>query len=177
MPKAASEPISTLLEPMERITEILFGVIMTLTFTCTLAVTADQLQVHAMLFGALGCNLAWGAIDAGVYVLTRINIEGRAIATVRQIREADDGNVARQILGSSLHPLLASALSKDQMELIRQNLRQMPEPPEHFNLTKRDWRAAGRLCLLCFFSTFPIALPFVFVSETYRRCVFPMPLP
>jgi hypothetical protein len=60
---------------------------MTLTFTCTLAVTADQLQVHTMLFGALGCNLAWGTIDAGVYLLTRINIEGRAIATVRAIRE------------------------------------------------------------------------------------------
>ena len=126
MPEAASKPIGTLLQPMETITEILLGVIMTLTFTCTLAVTADQLQVRTMLIGALGCNLAWGIIDAGVYLITRINTEGRIIGAVRAIREADDGNVARQILGDSLHPLLASALSKDQLELIRQHLRQMP---------------------------------------------------
>ena len=44
MPEAASKPIGTLLQPMETITEILLGVIMTLTFTCTLAVTADQLR-------------------------------------------------------------------------------------------------------------------------------------
>ena len=151
---------------MERIAEILFGVIMTLTFTCTLAVqTADRLQVRTMLIGALGCNLAWGIIDAGVYLITRINIESRKIAAVRAIREAADGSAARQILGSSLHPLLASALSKDQMELIRQNLRQMPEPLERYRLTKRDWLGAGNICLLCFLSTLPIALPFIFVSE------------
>ena len=166
MPEAASKPISTMLEPMERIAEILFGVIMTLTFTCTLAVeTADRLQVRTMLIGALGCNLAWGIIDAGVYLITRINTEGRIIGAVRAIREADDGNVARQILGDSLHPLLASALSKDQLELIRQHLRQMPEPLERFSLTKRDWLGAGGLCLLCFVSTLPIALPFIFVSD------------
>src|SRR6516165_5483307 len=165
MPEAASKPIGTLLQPMETITEILLGVIMTLTFTCTLAVTADQLQVRTMLIGALGCNLAWGIIDAGVYLITRINIESRKIAAVRAIREAADGSAARQILGSSLHPLLASALSKDQMELIRQNLRQMPEPNERYRLTKRDWLGAGSICLLCFLSTLPIALPFIFVSE------------
>src|SRR6516164_10221831 len=111
------------------------SVIVTLTFTCTLAVTADQLQVHTMLISALGCNLAWGIIDAGVYLITRINTEGRIIAAEHAIREANDGKVARQILGDSLHPLLASALSKDQLELIRQHLRQMPEPPERFSLT------------------------------------------
>jgi len=166
MPEEESKPNGTSLEPMERIAEILFGVIMTLTFPCTLAVqTADRLQVRTMLIGALGCNLAWGIIDAGVYLITRINIESRKIAAVRAIREAADGSAARQILGSSLHPLLASALSKDQMELIRQNLRQMPEPNERYRLTKRDWLGAGSICLLCFLSTLPIALPFIFVSE------------
>ena len=166
MPEEESKPNGTSLDPMERIAEILFGVIMTLTFTCTLAVqTADRLQVCTMLIGALGCNLAWGIIDAGVYLITRINIESRKIAAVRAIREAADGSAARQILGSSLHPLLASALSKDQMELIRQNLRQIPEPLERYRLTKRDWLGAGSICLLCFLSTLPIALPFIFVSE------------
>ena len=155
-----------MLEPMERIAEILFGVIMTLTFTCTLAVeTADRLQVRTMLIGALGCNLAWGIIDAGVYLITRINTESRKVAAVRAIREAADGRAARQILANSFNPALASALSNEQLESMRQNLRQMPEPLQRPKLTKRDWLGAGGLCLLCFVSTLPIALPFIFVSD------------
>jgi VIT1/CCC1 family predicted Fe2+/Mn2+ transporter len=166
MPEATSKPIGTLLDPMERIAEVLFGVVMTLTFTCTLAVeTADRLQVRTMLIGALGCNMAWGIIDAGVYLLTRINTESRKVATVGAIREAADGSAARQILADSLNPVLASALSNDQLESMRQNLRQMPGPLERPALTKRDWLSAGGLCLLCFLSTFPIALPFIFISD------------
>ena len=166
MAEAASKPVGTVLEPMERNAEILFGVIMTLTFTCTLAVeTADRLQVRTMLIGALGCNLAWGIVDAGVYLITRINVESRKIAAVRAIREAANGGGTRQILADSLHPILVSALSNDQLELLRQNLRQRPEPLERYSLSKRDWFGAASVCLLCFLSTLPIALPFVFVSE------------
>jgi hypothetical protein len=166
MPEAASKPTRTALEPMERIAEILFGVIMTLTFTLTFAVeTADRLQVRTMLIGALGCNLAWGIIDAGVYLITRINTENRKVAAVRAMREAANGSAARQILADSLNPVLASALSNDQLESMRQTLRQMPEPPERSGLSKRDWLGAVGLCLLCFLSTFPIALPFIFMSD------------
>jgi hypothetical protein len=166
MPEAASKPIGTMLEPMERIAEILFGVIMTLTFTLTFAVeTADRLQVRTMLIGALGCNLAWGIIDAGVYLITRINTESRKVAAVRAMREAANGSAARQILADSFNPALASALSNEQVESMRQNLRQMSEPLKRPGLTKRDWLGAGGLCLLCFLSTFPIALPFILVSD------------
>ena len=167
MPQAVSRPIGAVLEPIERIAEILFGVIMTLTFTCSLAFgAADRLQVRTMLIGALGCNLAWGIIDAGMYLITRINAESRKVAAVRAMREAATGSAARRVLADSLHPLLESALSNDQLELICQNLRQIPEPVESFGLTNRDWLGAGSVCLLCFLSTFPIAIPFIFVSET-----------
>ena len=40
-----------ILEPMDRISEVLFGLIMALTFTLTLGVvTADRIQVRTMLF-------------------------------------------------------------------------------------------------------------------------------
>ena len=166
MPEASKKSDGPMLEPMERIAEILFGVIMTLTFTCTLAVeAADRLQVRTMLIGALGCNLAWGIIDAGVYLITRINVESRKAAAVHAMREATNASAARQILAESFNPVLASALSNDQLEAMLANLRQMPEAPQRSRLTKRDWFGAGGLGLLCFLSTFPIALPFIFVPE------------
>jgi len=52
------------LDPIDRISELLFGLIMVLTFTGSLSVAgAGRDDVHTMLISAFGCNLAWGIID------------------------------------------------------------------------------------------------------------------
>jgi hypothetical protein len=58
------------LEPVERLSEILFGLIMALTVTNAVSVaTADQITIRTMLIAALGCNLVWRIIDAGMYLM------------------------------------------------------------------------------------------------------------
>ena len=58
------------LDPIDRISEVFFGLIMVLTSTGTLSVlTAGRVEVKTMIMGALGCNLAWGIIDAGMYLM------------------------------------------------------------------------------------------------------------
>ena len=62
-----------LLNPIDRISEILFGLIMALTFTCTISVfEADKAVVKDMLIGAIGCNIAWGLVDAVMYSLLHL---------------------------------------------------------------------------------------------------------
>ena len=154
-----------ILDPMDRISEVLFGVIMALTFTCTLGVaTADHIQVRTMLLSALGCNLAWGIIDGGVHLLARLNEGGRAMVNWRAVRQAADADTAQRIIASALPPLVASVLNPAQLELMRQKLRQLPEPA-HPRLTKNDWLGALGICLLSFLSTFPIIVPFLFFSD------------
>src|SRR5262249_33937564 len=153
------------LEPMDRISEVLFGLIMALTFTCTLAVaTADHLEVRTMLIGALGCNLAWGIIDGGVYLMTRFNERGRDIMRLRAARAAADPAVARALIAEALPPLLASVLPVDQLELMRQKLVRLPEPGRP-RLTGHDGLGALAICLLSFLSTFPIVIPFLLVAD------------
>ena len=49
-----------LLDPIDRNSEILFGLFMVLTFTGTLSVaTAVRQDVRTMLIAAIGCNAAW----------------------------------------------------------------------------------------------------------------------
>jgi hypothetical protein len=56
------------LDPMERISEVLFGLIVVLTITGALAVaTEHHPDIRTMLIGAIGCNLAWRIIDGGMY--------------------------------------------------------------------------------------------------------------
>src|SRR5256885_2262829 len=70
MPEGSFELSSKrVLEPIDRVSEVLFGLIMVLTFTGSLSVAeAGRDDVRTMLIGALGCNLAWGIIDGVLYL-------------------------------------------------------------------------------------------------------------
>jgi hypothetical protein len=166
MSEVPVEPLQSALDPMERISEVLFGTIMALTFTCTLGIaTADTIKIQTMLIGALSCNLAWGIIDAGVYLLTNVNNQARKLLTLRAMREAPDLGTAQRIIAAALPPLLVPIVPAEQLELMRQRLRQLPEQPERPQLTKRDWIGALAICALSFLSVFPIAIPFIFMSD------------
>jgi hypothetical protein len=66
------------LEASDRTAEVLFGLIMVLTFTGSLSVAdAGRADVRAMLIGALGCNLAWGIIDGVLYLMTALAEKSR----------------------------------------------------------------------------------------------------
>ena len=151
---------------MDRISEVLFGLIMVLTCTSTISVvTADRIQIRTMLIGALGCNLAWGIIDAGMYLMARLHEQGRNILMLRAAREASAPEAARAAIAGALPPLLASVLTQEQLELMRQKLRQLPEPPMRPSLTKKDWVGAVAVCLLVFLSTLPVAIPFMLTND------------
>src|SRR5258708_28880433 len=82
------EPFSEkrLMSPIERISEILFGLIMALSFTCAISVVeADRVEVKEMLFGAIGCNIAWGVIDAIMYLMIEISPRGRNMTVLNYV--------------------------------------------------------------------------------------------
>src|SRR5258705_8577697 len=129
MSEVSEIPFGRVLDPMERISETLFGLIMALTFICSLGVaTAGNINIQTMLIGALGCNLAWGIVDGGLYLLARINERGGKILTLRAIRQASDPETAQRVIADALPPALASVLPPEQLELMLQKLQQLPEP-------------------------------------------------
>ena len=127
--------------------------------------TGANINIQTMLIGALGCNLAWGIVDGGLYLLARINERGDKILILRAIRQAPDSKTAQRAIADALPAELASVLPPEQLELMRQELRQLPEPPGRPTLTKRDWTGALGLCLLSFLATFPVVIPFIFLSD------------
>ena len=166
MSEVSDTSFGSVLDPMERISETLFGLIMALTFICSLGVaTAGNIKIQTMLIGALGCNLAWGIVDGGLYLLARINERGDKILTLRAVRQAPDPETAQRAIAEALPPELASILPPEQVELLRQKLQQLPEPSGGPRLTRRGWIGALGLCLLSFVATFPVVIPFVFLSD------------
>ena len=154
------------LQPIERISEVLFGLIMVLTITCSFSIAeANHKDVHTMLLGALGCNLAWGIIDGIMYLMACFNSRGQNIRALRAVRKAATSEEARRIFSDSLPPLVTSILSDAELESLRQKLKALPEPPERPQLTKEDWRGSIAVFLLVSLSTFPVVMPFVLISD------------
>src|SRR6476619_1930623 len=95
------------LDPIDRVSEVLFGLIMVLTFTGSLSVAeAGREDVRTMLVGALGCNLAWGVIYAVFYLMVCLAEKGRSLLTYRAVREATDPERAQRLLAGALPPVV-----------------------------------------------------------------------
>jgi len=159
-------PRKRLLDPIDRTSEVLFGLIMALSFTCSLgAAEAGREDVKVMLVGAVGCNLAWGLIDAVIFLMTSLTERARGIATLRDLRRSASPEAAREILAAALPPMVAGALDHSAYERLSEKLRALGEPPAAPRLRKDDLLAALGIFLLVVLATFPVVVPFVFLHD------------
>jgi VIT family protein len=154
------------LEPIERVQEVLFGLIMVLTFTGSLSVAeAGREDVRTMLIGALGCNLAWGLIDAVFYLMGCLADSGRRHAAFRAAREAADPAEGRRLVAEAMPPVVAQVLEPAELEAIRARVQKLPAPAGPPWLGRDEWLGAAFVFLLVFLSTFPVAVPFLFMHD------------
>jgi len=154
------------LDPIDRVSEVLFGLIMVLTFTGSLSVAeAGRDDVRMMLIGALGCNLAWGIIDAVFYLMGCLAEKGRDLMTFRAVRKASDPQEAHRLIADALPSVVASILEPAELEAMYQRMKQLPRLPESTRLRKDDWLGAFGVFLLVFVSTLPVVIPFIFMQN------------
>jgi len=154
------------LDPSERIAEVLFGLIMVLTFTGSLSIAdAGANDVRVMLIGALGCNLAWGLIDAVLYLMGCLAERGRDRQTYRAVRHAADPEQARRLIAAALPPILVQVFEPEALDRAHLRLRHLPMPMAGARLSASDWRGACGVFFLVFLATFPVAVPFLLVES------------
>ncbi len=148
MPESSFERSSKrVLDPIDRVSEVLFGLIMVLTFTGSLSVAeAGRESIRTMLIGALGCNLAWGIIDGVFYLMGCLAEKGRGLLALHAVRKTIDPQQARRLIAGTLPPVIASILQPAELETMHERLKQLPEPPERARLHMDDWLAPGQLC-------------------------------
>ncbi len=159
---------SPVLSPVERLSEVLFGLIMALSFTGTLSVAeAGRQELRTMLIGAIGCNAAWGLVDAVMYVLTSLVQRRRGLALLAAIRGEPDAERARRLVADACPPLVADTMRTEELERVRLHLLGMKEVPGA-GLTGRDLIGAVAVFLFVFLSTLPVALPFLLPVEPLR---------
>ena len=163
---APIEPSGRVFKPIERVSEVLFGLIMVLTFTGSLSVAElGRAEVRTMLIGALGCNLAWGLIDAIMYLMSCLTERAADRRTILSIKRARSGEDAGRVVAAALPPAVANALTPSELERISRELSQMRVETERPQLEAENWLGAIAVFLLVLGSTFPVVLPFIFLQD------------
>ncbi len=167
MPEERKRQQDRVLDPIARVSEVLFGLIMALTFTGTLSVTAEREEVRTLLIGVIGCNIAWGLVDAVMFLMSALTERGHGLLTIQAVRTASTPDHAHSVIAAAMPPVVASLLKRDDLENMRLGLVTMNDLPASPKLTRDDWIGAVAVFLLVFLSTFPIVIPFLIFKDVH----------
>lgn len=157
------------LDPASRLGEILFGLIMVLTVTLTasFAVADGKKGVRQLLLAAIGSNVAWGIIDAIMYIMNAMVVRRGKIRLVEAVQRASDPEAALVLVKDRVEPELQELLGPEKAEAFSKSV--LPHiVGAHIReriLTKEDFYGALACFWLVFVSCLPAALPFLVFSE------------
>lgn len=158
---------SRILDPVDRASEIVFGLLMALTFTGSISVvTAGREEVRTMMGEALGCNLAWGLTDAVMYLVGIATERSRGVKLLARLRETKDTAAAHELIAGALPSRLGATAGPDVLELLRQGLLAAPEAPAPRLLGRDDFLGAFGVFLMVVLATFPVVVPFAVFDTT-----------
>ena len=159
------------LDPASRLGEILFGLIMVLTVTLTAGLTlADgRAGVRQLLFAAIGCNFAWGIIDAVMYLMNCITVRSGKARLIKAVQRAPDVDAALAVVQNEIEPELQELLTSEDAEaLSRSVLKHISQAKvAERTLIKDDFYGAVACFWLVFVSCLPAAIPFFIFSQPH----------
>jgi hypothetical protein len=163
--------VSRYLDPASRLGEILFGLIMVLTITLSAGLTADDGKegLRQLLFAAIGCNFAWGIIDAVMYLMNCITSRRGKVRLVETVKRAPDSPMALTIIRNEIEPELQAMLGDDEADAFSRSVLKhvVNAQPGSLGLTRDDFYGAIACFWLVFVSCLPAAVPFFLFSRAH----------
>jgi len=153
-----------LLDPLDRVSEVLFGLIMAVTIVGSISIaTAGSDDVRTVMVAALGCNLAWGLVDAVMYLVRTVTERTRMRTLGKSVTGAEP-EAGRRIIESTLPPHLVALTGPDELEGMRRRLLALPSPTG-MALERNDLLSALGIFLWVVVATFPVVVPFMLLAN------------
>jgi hypothetical protein len=161
------------LDPATSLGEVLFGLIMTLTFTLGAGLIIDEEGregARQLLIAAIGCNIAWGVIDGTLYLAGQLFDRGRLRKVIGIVRDTADDGTATAVVAGELDGLLANVTTDvergDLYGRIARNIRSSAVPTNR--ITKADLLGALASFWLVFLASLPAAIPFLLIDDAFK---------
>ena len=159
------------LDPTDSLGELLFGLIMSLTLTLGARILSQRPDIdpRELVVALIGCNIAWGIIDAVLYLLGSVFSRNKRVHFVRRLRaarsEAEAMLAIREEFGLEDEPQMSgedrAAFHRVVLDIMRH------AGTERARLRRQDFQAAAVIVLLVSLTALPGALPFLFLEDGY----------
>jgi hypothetical protein len=160
---ATREPV---LSTVDRVSEMLFGLFMALTFVGAISVAeSGDTQIRAMFIAALGCNLAWGLVDAVMYLVRTVTDRGRLLFLIRSVRDAPDAEAGHLLIEGALSKVAKGLVAPVEIEAMRARIVALTDLPAKPSLNRDDLTAALAIFLIVVAATFPVVVPFALIDD------------
>ena len=169
---ARSSFVEKYLDPATSLGEILFGLIMTLTFTLGAGVIMQEegrQGARDLLIATIGCNIAWGVIDGVFYLLGQVFERGRLRRIALRMKETRDDREALDLVGREFDHVLAKVTTPVERETLYGRIIEQVRAGnlEPNRLTREDLFGAVASFWLVFFASLPAAVPFLFIQDPW----------
>jgi hypothetical protein len=160
------------LDPGEALGEALFGLIMALTFGvgARIVTAKDELDTHQLIAAAIGCNVAWGVIDATLYVLGSLFYRSQRARFFRALKSARSETEAlaaiQEEFGLEDEPLAVQP--EDRIRLYQSILALSAHSRvAPVRLLPRDFVSALVVFVLVTVTALPGVIPFLLLEDSY----------
>jgi VIT1/CCC1 family predicted Fe2+/Mn2+ transporter len=140
---------------------------MVLTFTLGARLIYPEESTDGLLIAALGCNIAWGIIDAFLYLLGCMFERRRVASLLTRLAAESDGERALRMVQGELSSDLLDLGDPAQRDRFYASIAAVAHqaPSQPLRLTTEDMRGAVVIFFLVALTALPAALPFFLIPE------------
>ena len=157
------------LDPSDSLLEVLFGLVMAFTMTAgaRLLFNAQEFSAVELAIGLLGCNVAWGIIDAAFYLLGSLFNRNHRALFVRKLQVVADEREALTLIEDEFDLSDEPPLSaKGRADLHRALLKALQHAgTDRARLRREDFVAAGLIAALVSVTALPGLAALAVVSD------------
>lgn len=153
--------------PADRMAEMIFGLVMALGVTAAIRLGTDHLSSRELFVSVVGCNVAWGIVDAVVLVLMRLFERGRLVRVVDEARAAADDERAFAIIEREMADEVVALMTPDErarLKTLALGLLERAQPTQA-RMERGDFLHGVAAGLLVFLPTVPVVVPYLVFSN------------
>jgi hypothetical protein len=141
--------------------------LLTVTLTAGFAVADGRKGVRQLLFAAIGANVAWGIIDAIMYLMNSMVVRRSKMRLVQAVKRTSDPEKALCLVRNHVEPEFQELLPPNEAEAFSRSVLKHISGAHIANriLIKEDIYGAAASFWLVFVSCLPAAIPFLIFNE------------
>jgi hypothetical protein len=160
------------LAPNESLTEAVAGLIMVLTFTLAASIVTGggEDAARAALLGAIGCNVAWGIIDAVLYIMDSVFERNRRVRLAHAVASVPDEPAAIAAIQRELDPYLASVTLPAHRDQLYRHIRSSlvhGSLPQRTGVLRDDVIGAVAVFCVVLATALPAILPLALIHQPW----------